>query len=33
MDTEIDFVKRADGTIEKAVLDDEGDHYELTKVK
>jgi len=33
MDTEIDFVKGADGKIEKAVLDDEGDHYELTKVK
>ncbi len=33
MDTEIDFVKGADGKIEKAVLDDEGDHYELTKIK
>jgi CubicO group peptidase (beta-lactamase class C family) len=33
MDTTIDFVKGPDGKIIKAVLDDEGDHYELTKVK
>jgi len=33
MDTQIDFVKGADGKIEKAVLDDEGEHYELKKVK
>lgn len=33
MDTEIDFVKGPDGKIEKAVLDDEGEHYELKKVR
>jgi len=33
MDTEMDFVKGADGKIEKVVLDDEGEHYELKKVK
>ena len=33
MDTEIDFVKGTNGKIEKAVLDDEGEHYELKKVK
>lgn len=33
MDTDIDFVKDASGKVIKAVMDDEGDHYELTKVK
>jgi len=33
MDTDIDFVKGPDGKIIKMVLDDEGEHYELTKVK
>ncbi|HEY4327696.1 MAG TPA: serine hydrolase domain-containing protein [Mucilaginibacter sp.] len=33
MDTDIDFVKTADGKVIKAVLNDEGEHYELTKVK
>lgn len=33
MDTDVDFVKDAGGKVVKAVLDDEGDHYELTKVK
>jgi hypothetical protein len=33
MDTEIEFVKGPDGKIEKAVLDDEGEHYELKKVR
>jgi len=33
MDTEIEFVKGADGKIEKAVLDDEGEHYELKKTR
>jgi len=33
MDTDIDFVKGPDGKVIKAVLDDEGDHYELMKVK
>jgi CubicO group peptidase (beta-lactamase class C family) len=33
MDTDIEFVKDASGKVVKAVLDDEGDHYELTKVK
>jgi CubicO group peptidase (beta-lactamase class C family) len=33
METEIEFVKGSDGKIEKAVLDDEGEHYELKKVK
>ena len=33
METDIDFVKDAQGRVIKAVLDDEGDHYELTKVK
>lgn len=33
MDTDIDFVKGADGKVIKAVLNDEGDHYELAKVK
>ena len=33
MDTDIDFVKGPDGKVVKAVLNDEGDHYELKKVK
>jgi CubicO group peptidase (beta-lactamase class C family) len=33
METDIDFVKDASGKVVKAVLDDEGEHYELTKVK
>ncbi len=33
MDTDIDFVTGPDGKVIKAVLDDEGDHYELIKVK
>ncbi len=33
METEMDFVKGADGKIEKIILDDEGEHYELKKVK
>lgn len=33
MDTDLDFVKDANGKVVKAVVDDEGDHYELTKVK
>jgi hypothetical protein len=33
METEMDFVKGADGKIEKVVLCDEGEHYELKKVK
>jgi CubicO group peptidase (beta-lactamase class C family) len=33
METDIDFVKDAQGKVIKAVLDDEGEHYELTKVK
>ena len=33
MQTDIDFVKGPDGKVIKAVLDDEGEHYELTKVK
>ena len=33
METDIDFVKDAQGKVIKAVLDDEGDHYELTKVQ
>jgi CubicO group peptidase (beta-lactamase class C family) len=33
MSTDIDFVKGPDGKIVKALLDDEGEHYELTKVK
>ena len=32
METDIDFVKDARGKVIKAVLDDEGDHYELKKV-
>jgi CubicO group peptidase (beta-lactamase class C family) len=33
MDTDIDFVKGPDGKIVKAILNDEGAHYELMKVK
>jgi CubicO group peptidase (beta-lactamase class C family) len=33
METDIRFVKGPDGKIEKAILDDEGEHYELKKVK
>jgi CubicO group peptidase (beta-lactamase class C family) len=33
MDTDIEFVKGADGKVTKAVLNDEGEHYALTKVK
>lgn len=33
METEIEFIKGANGTVEKAVVDDEGEHYELKKVK
>jgi CubicO group peptidase (beta-lactamase class C family) len=33
METEIEFVKGSDGKIEKAILDDEGEHYELKKVE
>jgi len=33
MDTRIEFVKGPDGRIIKAVLDDEGEHYELKKVR
>ncbi len=33
METDIEFVKGPDGKIEKAVLDDEGEHYELKKIR
>jgi CubicO group peptidase (beta-lactamase class C family) len=33
METDIEFVKGKDGKIEKAILNDEGEHYELKKVK
>ncbi|MBY0481543.1 MAG: beta-lactamase family protein [Chitinophagaceae bacterium] len=33
METELDFIKGADGKTEKVVLDDEGERYELKKVK
>lgn len=33
METEILFIKGADGKVEKAVLDDEGEHYELKKIR
>lgn len=33
MDTRIQFIKGKDGWVEKAVLDDEGEHYELKKIK
>ena len=32
MDTDIDFVKDANGKVVRAIVDDEGEHYELTKV-
>jgi len=32
METEIEFVKGTDGKIEKAIVDDEGEHYELKKI-
>lgn len=32
METDIRFVKGPDGKVEKAVLDDEGEHYELKKI-
>jgi len=31
MNTDIEFVKGADGKVEKAIVDDEGEHYELMK--
>jgi CubicO group peptidase (beta-lactamase class C family) len=33
MDTDIEFVKDPDGKVTKMVLDDEGEHYELTKTQ
>jgi len=33
METDLDFVKDASGKVVKIVVDDEGDHYELTKEK
>ncbi len=33
MDTDLEFVKGADGKIEKAILNDEGETFELKKVK
>jgi hypothetical protein len=33
METDLDFVKDEQGRVVKAVLDDEGEHYELKKVK
>jgi CubicO group peptidase (beta-lactamase class C family) len=33
METDLDFVKDANRKVVKIVVDDEGDHYELTKVK
>ncbi len=33
MDAEIDFVRGLNGQIEKAVVDDEGEHYELKKIQ
>ena len=33
MEAELQFIKGADGKIEKVILDDEGEHYELKKVK
>jgi len=32
METEMEFVKGADRKIEKVILDDEGEHYELKKI-
>lgn len=33
MDVEIEFVRGPNGKIEKAILDDEGEHYELKKIQ
>jgi hypothetical protein len=33
MATDLEFVKGPDGKIEKVVLDDEGEHYELKKIE
>ncbi|MFB9845241.1 serine hydrolase domain-containing protein [Mucilaginibacter ginsenosidivorans] len=33
METDLEFVKGADGKFVKAIADDEGEHYELTRVK
>ena len=33
MQAEPNFVKGADGKLEKAIVDDEGEHYELKKIK
>lgn len=33
MDTDLDFVKDGGGKVIKIIVNDEGDHYELTKVK
>ena len=33
MDTEMQFVRGADGKVEKVILNDEGERYELTKTK
>ena len=33
METDMEFVKGADGKIEKVILDDEGEHYELKKLR
>jgi CubicO group peptidase (beta-lactamase class C family) len=32
METEMEFVKSADGKVEKVIMEDEGEHYELKKV-
>jgi hypothetical protein len=33
METQLDFIKGAPCRIEKVILDDEGEHYELKKIK
>ena len=33
MDTDMQFVRGSDGKVEKVILNDEGEHYELKKVK
>jgi hypothetical protein len=33
MATELEFVRGPDGKIEKVILDDEGEHYELKKIQ
>jgi len=33
MEAELDFIKEPDGKFDKAIADDEGEHYELTRVK